>query len=65
VRLASAGLAGGILAALAVTLLIRPTADPAMSASIAALLHAIALVACLVPVIRVTGVTPATALRHE
>lgn len=70
VRLAGAGLTVGVVAALAVTpslrnLSVSPGGDPATYAGIAALLLAIALAACILPAIRVAGVNPATALRHD
>jgi len=70
VRLASAGLAGGVLVALSLATLVRNLpigigTDPATYAGIAALLFAIALMACLVPALRVARVNPATALRHD
>ena len=68
--LTGAGLAAGIVAALAVTPSLRNLSvhlggDPAAYAAIAALLLALALVACLVPALRVARVNPAAALRHD
>jgi putative ABC transport system permease protein len=68
--LTGAGLAAGIVAALAVTPSLRNLSvhlggDPATYAAIAALLLALALAACVVPAIRVARVNPATALRHD
>ncbi len=68
--LAGAGLAAGILAALAVTPSLRNLSvnlggDPATYAAIAVLVLALALAACIVPAIRVARVNPANALRHD
>ena len=68
--LTSAGLAAGVLGALAVrpslaTLSAGLGGDPATYAAIAALLLAIALAACVLPAIRVARVNPAAALRHD
>jgi putative ABC transport system permease protein len=67
--LAGAGLAGGVLAALAVApslqaLPIGP-AGPVIYAAIGTLLVGVALLASIVPAMRVARVNPATALRHE
>jgi putative ABC transport system permease protein len=69
-RLTAAGLVFGIAGALgSVPLLHRLsglfTPDPATITAIAVLLLAIALVACLVPALRVARVNPANALRHD
>ena len=68
--LAGAGLAAGIVVALAVTPSLRNLSadlggDPLTYAAIAALLLALALAASVVPAIRVARVNPATALRHD
>ncbi len=68
--LTSAGLAAGVLGALAVrpvlaTLSAGLGGDAATYAAIAALLLAIALAACILPAIRVARVNPAAALRHD
>jgi putative ABC transport system permease protein len=68
--LAGAGLAAGIVVALAVTPSVRILSanlggDPLTYAAIAALLLALALASCVVPAIRVARVNPATALRHD
>jgi predicted permease len=68
--LVSAGLAGGILAAMGLTLATRelpvaPAASPSVFAATAVGLLAIALLACLVPAVRVLRVNPSAALRHE
>jgi putative ABC transport system permease protein len=69
-RLAGAGLAGGIVAALSLALLtpnipVFRSAGPATYAAVSALLLIVTLVACLVPALRVARVNPATALRHD
>ena len=70
VRLASVGLGLGAVGALAMLPVLRrlPSSiqpDVATFAVIALLIAAIALVACLVPALRVAAVNPATALRHR
>ncbi len=70
VRLASVGLGLGAVGALAMLPVLRrlPSSiqpDVATFAVIALLIAAIALVACLVPALRVAAVNPATALRHD
>ena len=69
-RLASAGLGVGVLAALALTPSLRTLSvafggDATTYAAMAVLLLAVALAACIVPAIRVAGVNPASALRHD
>ena len=69
-RLAAAGLVCGLACALAFVPLLRRLSslfapDVATCAAIVALLLAIALLACLVPALRVARVNPATALRHD
>jgi len=71
VAVVAVGFLGGLLgAALASRALasqlygVRP-ADPAVLASVTALLAAVALVACLVPATRATRVEPTVALRQE
>ena len=71
VWLVGLGLALGVGGALALTRLLRsllfgvtPT-DPATFAAMAALLGAVAMLACLVPARQATRVDPAIALRHE
>ena len=70
VRLASAGIAAGVLVALLVTpalesLSVRGRGHPATYAGIAAALLAITLAACLLPAVRAARVDPAAALRHD
>jgi predicted permease len=71
VRLAAIGLAIGIASALAVTRLmttllfgVRPT-DPVVFAAVAAALMTVAVIASVVPSVRVTRIRPANALRYE
>jgi putative ABC transport system permease protein len=73
-RLAMAGLAGGVLAALALTQWMRGLthvpglgviSQPGTSAAIATVLLAIALLASIVPAMRIARVNPAQALRRE
>lgn len=70
-RLAMAGLAGGIVAALVATRLMRSlvfevsTSDPLTFAVTASMLAAIALVASYVPARRATRIDPMIALRYE
>jgi predicted permease len=70
-KLAAVGMAGGLLAALALTRFmagllygVRP-ADPATLAAVALLLGGIAFLACYIPARRATAVDPAIALRCE
>jgi ABC-type antimicrobial peptide transport system permease subunit len=68
--LVGAGLAGGIIAAMAITPFVRtlpigPAAGPSTYGIVSVALLAIALAACLVPALRVARVNPAAALRHE
>ena len=70
VTLAAGGIAAGVLIALAVTPSVRRVSaalgvDPATYAAVAILLIAIALVASIVPALRVARIDPAAALRHE
>lgn len=69
-RLAAAGLVGGVAIALALSpamskLPIGTTSDPVTYAAICVLLFGIALLACAIPALRVAAVNPATALRHD
>jgi putative ABC transport system permease protein len=69
-RLTAGGLVFGIAGALGLLPLMRRlsavfTPDAATFAAIIALLVCLALVACLVPALRVARVNPATALRHD
>jgi len=68
--LAGAGLAGGIISAMAITPFVRtlpigPVAGPSTYGIVSVALIVIALAACLVPALRVARVNPAAALRHE
>ena len=68
--LVGAGLAGGIISAMAITpfvqtLPIGPVAGPSTYGIVSVALIVIALAACLVPALRVARVNPAAALRHE
>jgi putative ABC transport system permease protein len=68
--LVGAGVAGGVLAAMASTPLVKTLpigslTGPATYGIVAAVLTGIALVACVVPALRVARVNPASALRHE
>jgi putative ABC transport system permease protein len=69
--LAGIGIAAGVLAALALTHLMRSllygtsTADPLTFAATAAVLAAVALLACSIPALRATRIDPMAALRHE
>jgi putative ABC transport system permease protein len=70
VQLAVAGLAAGVLAALALSPLVRHLpvgirTGPSTYGAVALLLLTIAFVACAVPAIRVARLNPATALRHD
>ncbi|MGA1995858.1 MAG: FtsX-like permease family protein, partial [Bryobacteraceae bacterium] len=70
-KLAAIGLAGGLVAALALTRFmadllygVRP-ADPATLVAVTLLLGAIALLACYIPARRATAIDPVVALRCE
>jgi putative ABC transport system permease protein len=70
-KLAAVGMAGGVVAALALTRFmatllygVRP-ADPATLVAVTLLLGGIALLACYIPARRATAVDPVTALRCE
>ena len=69
-RLAGVGLAAGLVAALALTPLVRALpagieTEPATYVAISVLLVAIAVLSCVVPAIRVASVNAAAALRHD
>jgi predicted permease len=69
-QLVGLGLVGGALSAMAIAPLLRNLAigsvtGPATYGVVGSVLIAIALLACLVPALRVVRVNPATALRHE
>jgi putative ABC transport system permease protein len=69
--LAAIGLLVGVAGALALTRVMQSmlfsvsATDPAVFATIVALLAAVALAACYLPARRATGVSPLVALRHE
>ncbi len=68
--LVGAGLAGGLVSAMAITpfmktLPIGATSGPVTYGIVSVALIAVALLACLVPALRVARVNPAAALRHE
>ncbi len=70
-RLAGLGLAVGVAGAVAVGRLLGgllygvPGTDPLTLAVVVALLGVVAMLACLIPALRASGVDPATALRAE
>jgi predicted lysophospholipase L1 biosynthesis ABC-type transport system permease subunit len=64
------GLAAGAIASLAIVATVRAVPDslrpdPLTMAATAARLATVALLACLVPALRVTRVSPSAALRHD
>ena len=70
VSLVGLGLAAGVTASLAIVATVRAIPDSLRPdlltmAATSALLVTVALLACLVPAVRVTRVSPAAALRHD
>jgi putative ABC transport system permease protein len=68
--LVGAGVAGGIASAMAITPMVRTLpigsiSGPSTYGVVGLVLTGIALLACLVPAMRVARVNPASALRHE
>jgi putative ABC transport system permease protein len=70
-RLTGVGLAGGLVAALALTRVLRAQlfnvtpSDPATLAGVAGFIGAVALIACYIPAMRATRVDPMVVLRDE